>query len=108
VLLKLLICQIDAELLKTVSFEAFKTINIQDTNQELRFRVLSNRFIDFINQPAKIYEKMRNAYAANKPLLIHQLLVTLLTNRIPKYSIIKMWSQMISLSYHIPLVRVRF
>jgi hypothetical protein len=40
-----------------VSFEAFKTINIQDTNQELRFRVLSDRFIDFINQPAKIYEK---------------------------------------------------
>ncbi len=40
-----------------VSFEAFKTIDIQDTNQELRFRVLSNRFIDFINQPAKIYEK---------------------------------------------------
>jgi hypothetical protein len=51
---------------------------------------------------------MRNVYAANKPLLIHQLIVTLLTNRIPKYSVVKMWSQMISLSYQIPLVRIRF
>jgi hypothetical protein len=52
-LLQLFIRVINTELLKTVGFKALKTIDVKDSNQAPRVRILPNRDIYFVHQPIK-------------------------------------------------------
>jgi hypothetical protein len=55
-LLQLFIGKIDAKLLKAVDLKAFKPIDIKNTNNCLRIRILPDGIVNFVNKPEnKLY-----------------------------------------------------
>lgn len=53
-LLQLLICEINTQLLKTVDLEALETINIEHPDYAFSIRILTDRIVNLVHNPAMI------------------------------------------------------